>query len=333
MAYKDNYIDYLQEDFYDDEIEKGSLFVSLINSTIAFMIAYLMVYLTFQFVTIGVASYFQIETDLFFYKVSFLALTSSPYWNFPSVKTIFSSGPFISLFMGIIYFVIYYFFVKNKPGLLKLVIVWAGIHSFNRFFGDFVAGVVALKFSDKFLGFIYAANWMYISENLKNILALVSLVILVIIGFFSTRYFLSTAFSRYFLFNRRMKFLFKFYNVFIPALIGTVLIMIIKLPLFSSKEMLDVFSYNLYEIIIYLTLLFTLIPVFNNYDANLDLAIKTVKENRNQKIEWRYFFFLLIFYSIFRIILDPSLNMGLHFSAMENGFDLDQYLLNWRKMY
>lgn len=316
----------VEEEVFQEDIDKGNLTASFINSTIAFLIAYLTVYLTFQIVTVIAASYFQIETDFFYYKVNFLAVTMSPLWHFLSVKTIFGIGPVVSLIMGFVYFFVYILNFKDRPGLLKLVFIWASLHSFNKFFGEFIGGVVASQFNDKFLGFLYVANWSYLGDD-ENWLAISCMILLITLGFFSTRYFLSTSYSRFFLFNNRMKFSFKLNTVFMPAVIGTLFIFFIKLPIMGSMdEVMEFLSYNVYELITYLTMIFMLIPVFNNYNTQLDLAIQIVVEDKKQRIEWKYLIILIIFYAVFRIILDPNFGMGLHVKAMENGFDIDKFL-------
>jgi hypothetical protein len=277
----------------------------------------MLVHITFQLVTIWVASYFQIETDWYYYKVGFLATTMSPLWHFLSVKAIFGVAPVVSLFMGVTYFLIYINVLKDRPGLLKLIFIWASLHSFNKFFGDFIGGNVAFQFSDKFLGFLYVANWMFISSDIKNWISIICLIILTFIGYFSTRYFLSTAYSKYFLFNNRMKLSFKVNTIFLPAVIGTLIIFFIRLPIASMEAIIEFLSYNVYELISYLTMIFMLVPTFASYNSQLDLAIQTVSEERKQYIEWRYFVFVIILYAVFRILLDPNLGFGLHFNATE----------------
>ena len=318
----------VEEEVFQQEIDKGSLTISFINSTVAFLIAYMLVHITFQMVTILTASYFQIETDWYYYKVGFLAATMSPLWHHLSVQSIFAAGPFISLVMGFVYFLIYQAGFKNRPGLLKLILIWASLHSFNRFFGEFIGGDVAYQFTDKFLGFLYVANWMYIGKDVENWLAIAGLITLITIGFFSTRYFLSTAYSRYFLFNNRMKFSYKVNVVFLPAVVGTVIVFLFKIPEAGMDEIMEFLSYNLYELITYVTMLILLIPVFNGYNTQLDLAIQIVSEERKQHIEWKYFVFMILLFAAYRIFLDPTFDFGLHFKAMDNGFDIDNFLIN-----
>lgn len=322
----------VEEEVFQEDIEKGNLKISFINSTVAFLIAYLLVYLIFQLVTVITASYFQIETDWYYYKVGFLAVTMSPLWHFLSIKSIFSAGPIVSLVMAFVYFSIYISSFKDKQGLTKLILLWATLLSFNQFFGQFIGGDVAYQFSDKFLGFLYVTNYMFISKDIENWLAIACTIILITLGFFSTRYFLSTSYSRFFLFNNRMKFVFKINTVFLPAVAGTVIIFFIKLPMGNMDEIMEHLSYNIYEVISYLTMLIMLIPVFNNYNSQVDLAIQIVNEERKQRIEWKFLIFAVLFYAAFRIILDPSLNMGLHFNAMKNGFDIDTFLLLKHKL-
>ncbi len=323
----------VEEEVFQEEIEKGNLIASFINSTVAFLIAYLFAYLLFQITTIITASYFQIEIDWYYYKIGYLAVTMSPLWHYLSVKTIFSVGPIVSLIMAFIYFGVYITVFKNKPGIIKLILIWATLHSFNMFFGNFIGGDVAYQFSDKFLGFLYVINWMRIdSPEIKNWLAIACVVILVTLGYFSTRYFLSTSYSRYFLFNNRMKFIFKVYTIFLPAVIGTVIIFIIKIPIGTMDEIMEFFSYNIYEIIAYLTMIIMLIPVFNNYNSQVDLAIQIVSEQKKQSIDWKFLIFAVVIYAAFRILLDPNLDMGLHFDAMQHGFNIDKFLMQHHKI-
>lgn len=173
---------------------------------------------------------------------------------------------------------------------------------------------------------------MFMNIPEENWLAVISLIILITIGYFSTRYFLSTSYSRYFLFNNRMRFVFKVNSIFLPAVAGTVIIFLIKLPVGSMDETMEFLSYNVYELIAYLTMIFMLIPVFNNYNSQVDLAIQIVSEKGKQRIDWKFLIFAIIFYGAFRIVLDPNLHMGLHFDAMKNGFDIDTFLMQTHKL-
>lgn len=317
----------VEEEVFQEEIDKGSLKKSFINSTVAFLIAYFVVNITSQLATILVTSYYQIQTDWYYNKIEFLALTSSPLWNASSVKAIFAAGPVISLIMGFIYFFIFLSIFKKDPGLIKLILLWASLHSFNRFFGDFIGGDLAYQFSDKFLSFVYTTNWMRFDKGQNDFLAIGSLIILITIGYFSTRYFLSTAYSRYFLFNNAMKSNFKVYNIFLPAVVGILIIFLVRLPEGSMDDIFLFFSYNVWELITYLTVIIMLVPVFTSFNTQLDLAIQIVNVEKKQKIAWAYILFLLILIGVFRIILDPGLGFGLHFDAMKNGFNVDKYII------
>ena len=259
---------------------------NFLNSLFVFVISYLIVYLLYQFVVLFVASWYNLDSILYFYDLAFNDY--SPLWTRFNIILITFSGPAFSFVVGS-FFLRAFFKKKGLSNMQRLFILWIGLHALNMFFGAFVAGVTTDQ------GFGYVANWLYMNAFFKILLSMISLVILTIIGYYSTRHFLETASST----NRILKkhrFQFLFIQALLPWLIGSLLLFFIKFPFIPP-----------YETVMICTMAFLIVPIVFNPKAKPKLQI--IERKRKTKILWVYFVVFIIFLLFFRI----GLYSGLHF--------------------
>lgn len=260
-----------------------------LNSTIMFMLAYVIMYVIYQMTVIFTANNFGISGVLYYYQIFWPIGNSSPLW-FPYYKIILitGSGPFISLIIGLLFFRLLVPSTKNP--ILKLFYLWIALHALNMFFGAFVAGVTT---SD---GFGYVALWLGMNIVFRIFFSLVFIFALGAFGYHATRYFLETALSPSFLKpEKRRQFL--VYHVLIPSIIGSVIIFLIRMP-----------SNPPYQFIVLATMLAaTITAVFNNR-ARPD-RIKNFPKHHGRKLQLGYLFFLALLMFAFRF----GLAHGLHF--------------------
>ncbi len=259
---------------------------NFLNSLFVFVISYLIVYLLYQFVVLFVASWYNLDSILYFYDLAFNDY--SPLWTRFNIILITFSGPAASFVIGS-FFLRIFFKKKGLSNMQRLFILWIGLHALNMFFGAFVAGVTTDQ------GFGYVANWLYMNAFFKILLSLIALVILTIIGYYSTRHFLETASST----NRiikKFRLHFLFIQALLPWLIGSLLLFFIKFPFIPP-----------YETVMICTMSFLIVPVVFNSKAKPQLKI--VERKRKTKILWVYFTVFIVMLLLFRI----GLYSGLHF--------------------
>ncbi len=260
----------------------------IFNSTLIFIISYIIVYFIYQLTVILSASLFNIDSILYYFTLDFDDL--SPLWSRLNIIFITFSGPFISLVIGLFLFN-YLFKLKRFKSLQKLFILWISLHAFNHFAGALILGIVTTD------GFGYVVEWLYLGIVFKFILIFIAFFILIIIGYQSTSKFLSTSNSL-----ERVKVgvrnTFLFNQAFLPWLLGSLILIIIRIP--------NNFNYP-YETLMFFSLAFVVIPVFFNDMAKPYKIYKKIRRKYSLNIGYIILFLLLL--TAFRIGLDN----GLHF--------------------
>ncbi len=260
----------------------------IFNSTLIFIVSYIIVYFIYQLTVILSASLFDIDSILYYFTLDFDDL--SPLWSRLNIIFITFSGPFISLVIGLFFFN-YLFKLKRFKSLQKLFILWISLHAFNHFAGALILGIVTTD------GFGYVVEWLYLGIVFRFILIFIAFFILIIIGYQSTSKFLSTSNSL-----ERVKVgvrnTFLFNQAFLPWLLGSLILLIIRIP--------NNFNYP-YETLMFFSLAFIVIPVFFNDIAKPYRIYKKVR--RKYSLNIGYIILFLLFLTAFRLGLDN----GLHF--------------------
>ncbi len=260
----------------------------IFNSTLIFIISYIIVYFIYQLTVILSASLFNIDSILYYFTIDFDDL--SPLWSRLNIIFITFSGPFICLVIGLLFFN-YLFKLKRFKSLQKLFILWISLHAFNHFAGALILGIVTTD------GFGYVVEWLYLGIVFKFILIFIAFFILIIIGYQSTSKFLSTSNSlERVKVGKRNTFLFN--QAFLPWIIGSFLLIIIRIP--------NNFNYP-YETLMFFSIAFIVIPVFFNDVAKPYRIFKKIR--RKYSLNIGYIILFLLFLTAFRLGLDN----GLHF--------------------
>ncbi len=260
----------------------------IFNSTLIFIVSYIIVYFIYQLTVILSASLFDIDSILYYFTLDFDDL--SPLWSRLNIIFITFSGPFISLVIGLFFFN-YLFKLKRFKSLQKLFILWISLHAFNHFAGALILGIVTTD------GFGYVVEWLYLGIVFKFILIFIAFFILIIIGYQSTSKFLSTSNSL-----ERVKVgvrnTFLLNQAFLPWLLGSLILLIIRIP--------NNFNYP-YETLMFFSLAFIVIPVFFNDVAKPYRIYKKIR--RKYRLNIGYIILFLLLLTAFRI----GLENGLHF--------------------
>jgi hypothetical protein len=258
------------------------------NSIMIFLVTYILTYLFYWLTCMLVASFYGLDSILYFYDLKFN--DHSPLWNRFNILMVTGIPPFFCLFLGLfLYRVI--FKIKRFTGLQKLFILWSAFHLFNHFFGAFPSGIVTDE------GFGYVAAWLYMNTAFKFLFSLVSLFALGLIGYHSAKHILETSDSHHRI-KGSNKLPFMFYQFAIPWFMGTLIMMLLRIP--------ENFNYP-YETLMLFSTAFIVIPPFFNEKAKPELNLLKVKKKRH--INTGYLAMMLILIAFLRIML----GIGLHF--------------------
>ncbi len=276
-----------------EKIKFDRLLLLTVNSTLKYLLAYVIVYLLYQLTVIYTANRFDISGVLYYYDVFWPIGDSSPLW-FPYFKIILitGSGPFVCLLAGFLMFRIFIPLTRNQA--TKLFLLWISLHAMNMFFGAFVAGVTS------FDGFGYVADWLFMNIAFRVLFSIVSLFLLAIFGYYTTRFFLETAPSPSFL-SHEQRGRFLLYQVLIPGITGTLILILIRLPQIQP-----------YHTIVLFTLFAATVSAFINRKTRPD-RVKSFPKHGGRKFQWIYLFVTIAFFLLFRIVLSYGLHIIIEF--------------------
>jgi len=184
---------------------------------------------------------------------------------------------------------------------MKLFFLWLAFHSFNMFFGAFVAGVITNQ------GFGYVANWLYLGIPLKIFFSLIALGILTYLGWHSTPHILSTTNSPRRI-NRYNRSYFILSQMIIPWFIGSLLMLWIKIPNRTPQHE----NILLYDIIILVAMAFLVIPPLFNHQ-NQPSESKKRYLHKKTSFAFLYLFIAAILIIAYRFGLERGLHIVMRF--------------------
>jgi hypothetical protein len=269
------------------QTERAKLTFTAVNSTLAYVLAYLCAYVFYQLVTSSVAASLNIKSVVYYHKIDYRV--AADFWNRFRVIYTFASGPVACLILGIVGVRIYTYLKKND-GYIRLFLLWLYLHAFNLFFGSYVAGVVTQS------GFRYVTNYAQVPKKLEYVIAFFCVAAMFAFGYFATKQFLQMAPSQSLIqrFSRRT---FVLCVCILPWLVGSSLLTLFKRPNITPNEL-----------IVYLMIFTIVVPVLvvqrNFQEVNL------VKRSKQLGISWGFLATTLIALVVFRYVFEYGLKMG-----------------------
>ncbi len=192
----------------------------ILNSTFSFLVAYILISMLYQFAVMLTASFQEIYGTLYYYKLDFN--THSNNWTVLNIIAVTFSGPLISLITGL-YFYNYLFFKARNYHSLRLFAYWVGLLGMAFFFAAFISGIITNK------GFGFVPLWLFWNDFTKFFFALIALVSLVLIGYFSASRLQATS-NNSFRIQKENRALFFLHQSLLPYILGSATILIIKIP-------------------------------------------------------------------------------------------------------
>ena len=222
-----------------------------INSTSCFLLAYLVMYFIYQLTSAIATTFFNFDVIMYFDKNTYLLEPDE--WTYDSVKTIYSSGPLITLLVALVS-TITYFQLRETSMKIKLFFLWLSFHGYTMFFGGLLIGTLFSK------GFGHVLIWSYVMDTGKLVVSLISISILIAIGLYLTKSILVSANSYYKFINATNRRRFILGQILYPYLIGNLVMFFFWIP-----------EFNLYFQLILVSLLFLLSPALLRNDMFNDL--------------------------------------------------------------
>jgi len=291
------YYYYAETDQPKSEIQKQRkrLFHFAINSTVIFLITYVIAYVTYQALVMFIASRFGINSVFYFYEVAFPIGNNSSLWDGSGFNIILItfSGPFISILLGVYYLLVYARKEKSK-GLTKLFFLWLSFHSLNFFMGAFVGGVITHQ------GFGYVIGWLFMPTFLRFALSILFLFGMGVIGYLHTIYLLESSNSLYWTQRYKKNWLIVFGGI-VPWAFGSIFLFILKYPYVIPTHA----NIVVYDSIMYITIVFFIAPMLVNFEAkpNFDQSVRKAKGRR---VNWLYLLIFVLIMVIFRVGLNDG---------------------------
>ena len=269
-------------------IQDKDFYIISINSAAFFIISYIFVYLLSQLSTMAIASFYDFNTKLLYYRIFYFVDTTD--WGFESVKMIFSIGPIINLIVGVIFLLIY-LNVKESLGKLKMFFMWGYLNAFNLLLSAIILG----SFNNT--GFGNVLNWSYVMDTGRMLHVFIGGVVLVACGFFSTRSVLVSANTYFKKLNYRTKRLYAFSHVLAGAILGIIIISIAKIPHNSYN--------NYFELIGLVFIILIILPIIFSYNSFIDINFEYDDNLPAKKIiiDWKYVIIAIVILLLFRFCL------------------------------
>lgn len=301
--------------FLKREIDNGDRPVSVkmahelsyfVSSLVVFIAAGLSAWIIYQLSVMLAASFFDIDSVLFYYEVMFPIGNASSLWTPLNIIVITLAGPLLSLLAGL--FTYFYLIRKQKArGLNRLFFLWLSFHLFNQFFGGFVAGIITDQ------GFGYVANWLYFGMAMKILLSLVALSILGFAGYKVVPWLLATA-GKPERIRRENRVLFIFTQAVLPWLAGSLILLALRIPNHAPQHA----NILVYDSIIAGALgVMALAMFFNRFVRPASVAFR--KTNYKNGFIWGFSTLAAVLF--IRIVLSYGLHIVIHLSMRISFFN------------
>lgn len=267
--------------------EKRKSLNIIINSTAFYLLAYMTIFMLFQFTTIIASNIFDIPNTLYHNRISFNVRPEA--WTFDSVKVIYSSGNVI-LFLISISFLVVVIKAIEFDGLLRLFFIWGFIQSISMLLGSFILGAF------NFEGFGIVLSYLYLADTAKMLLLFAGLLLLLAIGMALVKAMLFSANTYYNFLSPEMRPLFRRDQFVFPFILSTVILLIIKYPL------------SLYETLMLIVPAFILLPLY--WGIGRFPVFYFEETPKTIKISYKLVLVTLIIYILYRVVLGIGVDIG-----------------------
>jgi hypothetical protein len=252
----------------------------VVNSVLAFCIAYMIVIGIFYLSTGLMGKIMGFDSTVYYYAAKINQDLVE--WNLKNVVIIFSTGFLSVILTGVLSFVIFQN-IKSKPFVINMILIWATVISSSIIAAHGLILVLGFTYynSPFYISITIVFAWLRIPEPLTYFIALGLLVFGAFTALFFNRPFLqlSYSYSKVNKRSRRLKYLFE--TAFIPYLIGSVVLVFVTFP------------YNIWVTLIYLGYVGITLFVALTFSKNVNVEIDEIVRYKNlQSVN----FFLVLFF-------------------------------------
>ena len=279
----------------------------VLTSTAMFMVAYQISWFFYQLAVMVTASFFGIDTVLYYYEVMFPEGSDSIKWSPEKIIIITLAGPFIALVVWIMIRSILK--MKSRYGsYLRMFLVWLYLISMMMFFGAFVGGAITLE------GFGYVIDWLFMSIALRMILSVVFISMIIALSWNVVSLMPETSRSSSWK-NSRYKYVLS--RLIIPWFLGAGIMTLLKITK-NITQHANIFDYDIINLA---TLVFAVVPPLFNSRSRPELNRKR-KVNQHLRVDQHVFWLAgaIILVMFFRIVL----SYGVYFRLIFN-LDINFY--------
>ena len=283
-------------ELFENKTERNQFIKITLNSMALFVLAYLILYIAGEWLTLYAAQTFDYKTILFYYKIYYNI--DSDQWTPDAVKILYSIKPLAGLVLGAVSMVIFSS-IRNDNQVFKLFFLWLFVHGMVLFFGSLLIGTLLNQ------GFGWVIAYLYYRDTGKMVFSIISIFALVVSGTSVARSFLISGNAYFNFINRDNRRFLLLSQVLLPAILGTVIISLMKVPsdlYFTTSEEV------MYEIFKVSSIIIVLIPIVLTFSSFS--AVYFDEEPRNVRFHWFYILIFLAIYFGYRIMLMNGMEFG-----------------------
>lgn len=209
------------------KLSRKNFWIIVLNSTSAYVLAFLFVFYINHFVEVLMASMFRIPVGFDWDQVYFYI--ENYQWTHDMVTTIFSAGPFMVLIFGVISLGAF-FSLREEVARIKIFFIWFTLVAFNFFFGNLLIGNIFTK------GIGYVFQWAYFSDTARVVVAMIGFFGLGLTALIMKKPILFSA-NSYFTSIKEKNFPFFFTaQIIVPFIIGNIISIFYFFPRILFQE-------------------------------------------------------------------------------------------------
>jgi hypothetical protein len=258
---------------------KGKYLIILLNSTFIFLLAYLFVFLLKEMAVSLSAGSFNIKAVMMYYDVEYLIRSRD--WTVEAVKVVFSTGPLIAFMLTLISLTIFAL-ASHESWSFRLFIIWIFLHAFTQSFGEIIFGALLNQ------GFGWVLAYLYFNDTEKMLLVVGILLGMLSVGLFLSRFLLLTGNIYFNNITKSNRGPFLMSQIFLPFLIGTGMIILVKQPLMNG-----------FELVVNGSMILVILPAILRARFTNNLFFD--EEPRRIRIKWVWIFVTIGCFLLFRI--------------------------------
>jgi hypothetical protein len=257
---------------------KGKYLIILLNSTFIFLLAYLFVFLLKEMAVVVAAGTFDIKSVMMYYDVEYLIRGRD--WTVDAIKVVFSVGPFIAIMLTLITITIFAM-SSHENWTVRLFIMWVFLQAFTQSFGEMIFGAILNQ------GFGWVLAYLYFDDTAKMLIVVGILLGMLSGGLFLSRFLLLTGNIYFNTIGKVNRSPFLMSQIFLPFLIGTGIIILVKQPLKNS-----------FDLVVEGSMFLIILPAILRARFSNDLFFD--EEPRKIRIKWFWIFGTILAFSLFR---------------------------------